>query len=80
MKRDQPSDSSARMLAGREKIIERIIKSAKMHELDNVQMGAICIHATSAALLEVSELTPKAAGEALRTSVPRYIAEFSDVE
>lgn len=73
----QISDRAARMLAAREEIIERILKSAKSHALDDAELVATCVHATAAALIEVARVTPKQAGEALQTSIRRYVIEIA---
>lgn len=40
------------MLVAREEVIERILKSADMHDLDDAQMLAVCIHASAGVLIE----------------------------
>lgn len=70
------SDRVERMLAAREEIIERILKSAEIHNLDDAELVAASIHAVAAALIEVTGDTPKQAGEALQASVRRYLLEM----
>ena len=71
-----PSDSAVRMLAAREEIIERILKSAELHGLDDAQIVAVGVHAIAAALTEVTAITKQQAGEALQAAVHRYRAEL----
>lgn len=71
------SDAVARMLAAREEIIERILKSMDAHELNDGELVAACIHASAAALVEATGVTQKQAGEALQVSVLRYLAELA---
>jgi len=48
----QASDRAARMLAAREEIIERILRSAEAHALDDAELVAAGIHAVAAALID----------------------------
>lgn len=72
----ETSDRVARMLAAREEIIERILKRTELHSLDDAELVAAGIHALTAALIEVSGVTPKQAGEALQTAVRGYLIEM----
>lgn len=71
------SSRGARMLAAREEIIERILKSVESHVLDDAELVATCIHATAAALIEVTGVTSRQAGEALQTSIRRYVIDMA---
>lgn len=48
-----------------------------MHDLDDAQMGAASIHAAAAALIEKTGVSKRQAGEALQTSVRRYLADVN---
>lgn len=65
----QVSSRAARMLAARQEIIERILKSAESHALDDAELFATCIHASAAALMERAGVSAKEAAEALQTSI-----------
>jgi hypothetical protein len=41
------TDAGERMLAAREEMIDRILKIAEMHDLDDAQMVAASIHAAA---------------------------------
>jgi len=71
------SDRAMRMLAAREEIIQRILKSAEVHSLDDAELAATCIHASAAALIEVAGVPPRRAGETLQTAVRRYLVDMA---
>ncbi len=71
------SDRAAGMVAAREEIIERILRSAESHALDDAELVATCVHASAAALIEAAGVTPKQAGEALQTSIRRYLVDMA---
>lgn len=74
---DSPANHGETSLAAREEIIARLLKSAEMHDLDDAQMGAASIHAAAAALIEKTGVSKRQAGEALQTSVRRYLADVN---
>jgi hypothetical protein len=70
------SDSAARMLAAREEIMARILRSAELHALSDGELVAVCIHATAASLIDTTHVTQRQAADALQTAVSRYLAEI----
>lgn len=64
------------LLAAREELIERILKSAEAHALDHAQLVAVSVHATAAAYAEAARVNPRKVGEALQTSIHRYLSEL----
>ncbi len=69
------TDAAARMLAAREEIMARILKSVELHALSDGELVAVCIHATAASLIDTTHVTPQRADEALQTAIRRYLIE-----
>ena len=69
------TDAAARMLAAREEIMARILKSVELHALSDGELVAVCVHATAAALIDTTHVTPRQAGDAIQTAIGRYLTE-----
>ena len=58
--------AAARMLAAREEIMARILKSAELHALSDGELVAACIHAPAASLIDTAHVTKRQAGDAVQ--------------
>lgn len=70
------TDAAARMLAAREEIIAKILKSADFHALSDGGLVAVCVHATAASLIDTANVSLRQVGDAIQTAVSRYLAEI----
>ena len=70
------TDAAATMLAAREEIIARILKSAELQALNDGELIAVCIHATAASFIDTFDVSPRQASDAIQKAVSRYLAEI----